>query len=309
MRSHVEDIRVLIRAWEHAIQAGDTAGILAHHSEDVLMFDVPEPLQSVGIDAYRRTWELFYRYGQPSQDVFVIEDLRITAGNEVAFATGLLRIGGSEQPVCRLTLGLRKRNGEWWIVHEHHSAPYTLTSLGPHMKPITVCLGFDKDLEAAVATYVSLFDTVFGNSKILGRSYFGAQEIAALRQLPEMSEEIMPGSAGDVKTIRFALNGQEILAFKGGGYFGKFHESMSLYVSCTTQEQIDQLWAVLSNGGEEQPCGWVKDRFGVSWQIVPHFVWEVDEGPDRKKAERMNIALFGMKKIDLVALRAAMEAR
>lgn len=177
------------------------------------------------------------------------------------------------------------------------------------MKSITVCLGFSKDLEEAVATYIEVFDAVFGNSKILGRSYFGEQEIAALRQVPGMSEDIMPGRAGDLKTIRFTLNGQEILAFNGGAYFGKFHESMSLYVSCDTQEQIDRLWAVLSDGGEEHPWGWVKDRFGVSWQIVPSFVWEIDEGENREMAERMNIALFQMKKIDIAALTAAMERR
>jgi ketosteroid isomerase-like protein len=127
-KSHEEDIRSLIRAWERAIQNGDMDGILAHHSESVLMFDVPEPLQSLGIDDYRKTWEVFFRYGAPSQDVFAIEDLRITAGEEVAFATGLLRIGGSSEPVCRLTLGLTRRNGQWQIVHEHHSAPHKLSS-------------------------------------------------------------------------------------------------------------------------------------------------------------------------------------
>jgi predicted 3-demethylubiquinone-9 3-methyltransferase (glyoxalase superfamily) len=177
------------------------------------------------------------------------------------------------------------------------------------MKTITLCLGFKNNLEEAVATYVELFDAVFGNSKILGRSFFGEQEITALRQVPGMSEEIMPGLAGDVKTIRFTLNEVEVVAFNGGAYFGDFHESMSLYVSCETQEQLDRLWDVLSDGGEEHPCGWVKDRFGVSWQIVPSFVWEIDEGQDRQKAERMNIALFGMKRIDIAALRAAMEER
>jgi len=102
MISHEEEIRSLVRSWEHAIQTGDIDGILAHHSEDVLMFDVPEPLQSVGIDEYHKTWDLFFRYGAPSPEVFVIEDLRITASGEVAFATGLLRIGGSPEPVCRL---------------------------------------------------------------------------------------------------------------------------------------------------------------------------------------------------------------
>ncbi len=127
-KSHEEDIQSLIRSWERAIQNGDMDGILAHHSESVLMFDVPEPLQSVGIEDYRKTWELFFRYGAPSQELFVIEDLRVTAGDEVAFATGLLRIGGSSEPVCRLTLGLTKRNGQWQIVHEHHSAPHKLSS-------------------------------------------------------------------------------------------------------------------------------------------------------------------------------------
>jgi ketosteroid isomerase-like protein len=127
-KTHEEDIRSLIRVWERAIQNGDMDGILAHHSESVLMFDVPEPLQSVGIDDYRKTWELFFRYGAPSQKVFVIEDLRITASDEVAFATGLLRIGDASEPVCRLTLGLTKRNGQWQIAHEHHSAPHKLSS-------------------------------------------------------------------------------------------------------------------------------------------------------------------------------------
>ncbi len=120
------------------------------------------------------------------------------------------------------------------------------------MKAITVCLGFNKNLEEAVATYIELFNKVFGNSTILGRSYFGEQEVAALRQVPEVSEDIMPGVAGDVKTIRFTLNGEEVVAFRGGAYFGKFHESMSLYVSCETQEQIDRLWEVLSEDGEER---------------------------------------------------------
>jgi len=128
IQSFEDEIRNLIRSWERAIQAGDMDGILANHSEELLMFDVPEPLQSVGIDEYRKTWELFYQYGAPSPEVFVIEDLRITASDEVAFATGLLRIGGSEEPVCRLTLGLTKHSGQWQIVHEHHSAPHKLNS-------------------------------------------------------------------------------------------------------------------------------------------------------------------------------------
>lgn len=121
-----DEVRATIRSWEHAIQQGDMDAILAHHVDDVVMYDVPEPLQSRGLDAYRQTWELFFRFGAPSSDLFVIEDLQITASEDVAFAFGLLRIGGSEQPVCRLTMGLQKRAGDWQIRHEHHSAPHKL---------------------------------------------------------------------------------------------------------------------------------------------------------------------------------------
>ncbi len=121
------EIRAVIRSWEAAIQAGDMENILANHTADILMFDVPEPLQSIGIDEYRKTWQLFFRYGSPGRDVFVIDDLQITAGNDVAFATALLRIGGSTTPVCRLTVCLRKLGNKWLVAHEHHSAPHKLT--------------------------------------------------------------------------------------------------------------------------------------------------------------------------------------
>lgn len=125
-----DEVRALIRRWERAVQQGDLDAILAHHADDVVMYDVPKPLQSRGLDAYRETWELFYRYGAPGPEVFVIEDLEITAGQDVAFAFGLLRIGGSEQAVCRLTLGLQKHAGRWLIRHEHHSAPQDLAPMG-----------------------------------------------------------------------------------------------------------------------------------------------------------------------------------
>lgn len=123
------EIRALIHDWERAIQRGDMDAILARHTEDVAMFDVPEPIQSNGLKAYKETWELFFRYGTPAPDVFVIEDLSVTAGDNVAFARALLRIGGSEKPVCRLTLGLEKREGRWMIAHEHHSAPHALAPM------------------------------------------------------------------------------------------------------------------------------------------------------------------------------------
>ena len=121
-------VRKVIESWTTAICAGDIEGILANHTKDILIFDVPEPLQSKGLPAYKKTWELFFQYGTPSKDAFVIEDLEVTAGDDVAFATGLLRIGGSTQPICRLTLGLKKEHGKWLIAHEHHSAPADITS-------------------------------------------------------------------------------------------------------------------------------------------------------------------------------------
>jgi ketosteroid isomerase-like protein len=119
-------VRDLIRARERAIQSGDVAGVLDRHANDVLMFDVPEPMRSLCLGAYHQTWELLFRYNPPGPTAFVIDDLRVTAGDDVAFASGLLRIGGSAAPVCRLTLGLQRRHGRWSIVHEHHSAPRPL---------------------------------------------------------------------------------------------------------------------------------------------------------------------------------------
>jgi len=175
-------------------------------------------------------------------------------------------------------------------------------------KVITPCLGFVHNAEEAVNIYVALFDDVFGNSKILQITYFTENELNELKKVPEMSEEIMPKHG--IKTIRFTLAGQEIVAFNGGAYFGKFHESMSLYISCETQEQIDKLWAKLSeNCMAEQPCGWIKDKYGVSWQIVPSFVWDIDESEDKETAERMNIALFDMRKIDIEKLKRLMSKK
>lgn len=171
---------------------------------------------------------------------------------------------------------------------------------------ITICLAFVHNAEEAINSYVNLFNSVFGNSKIIKKTYFSKKELEELKKVPEMSEEIMPKHG--VKTIRFTLAGQEIIALNGGAYFGKFHESTSLYISCETQEQIDALWDKLSEDCiAEQPCGWIKDKFGVSWQIVPSFVWELDESNDKEAAERMNIALFEMKKIDIEKLKIACE--
>ncbi|NJM83506.1 MAG: nuclear transport factor 2 family protein [Tabrizicola sp.] len=122
----VAEVEHLIRDWEAAICRGDMDAILRFNSADVRMFDVPVPLEVGGLPDYRATWELFFRHVPNPEGRFVIETLQITAGSEVAFASGLLRIGGSTEPVCRLTIGLERRDGTWMIIHEHHSMPHVL---------------------------------------------------------------------------------------------------------------------------------------------------------------------------------------
>jgi ketosteroid isomerase-like protein len=123
-------IKALIEAWADAVRRHDVPGILAHHEQGIVMFDVPPPLQARGMDEYKKTWDLFFRYHQPSQ-AFDIEELAITAGEDVAFAVAIMRCGSStfSSPpgaggfLFRLTIGLRKIAGDWRITHEHHSVP------------------------------------------------------------------------------------------------------------------------------------------------------------------------------------------
>jgi ketosteroid isomerase-like protein len=125
-------IREIIEAWADAVRRHDISGILAHHDRDIVMFDVPPPLQSRGMDEYRKTWDLFFSYHKPSQ-AFDIEELAITAGADVAFAVAIMRCGSgtSSGPpdqgdlLFRLTIGLRNVEGNWLITHEHHSVPAT----------------------------------------------------------------------------------------------------------------------------------------------------------------------------------------
>ena len=173
------------------------------------------------------------------------------------------------------------------------------------MQTITPNLMFKKDAEKAVELYVSVFSSVLGNSKIIKTTYYGKEELLALKEVPGMTEDIMPGPVGSIKTIRLQLNGQEFVAVNGGAYFGNFSESMSLYVSCETQSQIDRLWKELSKDGVEQPCGWLKDKYGVSWQIAPAIIEKIMEGPDQNRSQRVMKALYGMKKIDVETLKHA----
>ena len=120
-------VRALIEAWAAAVRRHDLPAILAHHDPDILMFDLPLPLQCRGLEEYKQTWDLFFKYNQPG-GAFDVEELAITAGQDVAFATAIMRCspGPDKQKgafLFRLTIGLRKVKGEWRIVHEHHSEP------------------------------------------------------------------------------------------------------------------------------------------------------------------------------------------
>jgi ketosteroid isomerase-like protein len=125
MNSPEEPIRRMILRWAEAARRKDMAGVLLNHAKDMVMFDVPEPLQSKGLEEYKKTWELFFNSSPGGPGSFEVDDLTITAGDTVAFAHGVLRIS-SKQPVGRLTIGLRKVNDEWIISHEHHSYPVDL---------------------------------------------------------------------------------------------------------------------------------------------------------------------------------------
>lgn len=120
-------IRNLIENWARAVRKKDLPGILAHHSPDVLMFDVPPPFQSKGIEAYKKTWELYFSWDR--EGVFDIKEMNITVGNDVAFVVAVMHCAGTEPNGTasdldfRLTVGLRKIEGHWTIVHEHHSVP------------------------------------------------------------------------------------------------------------------------------------------------------------------------------------------
>ena len=154
------------------------------------------------------------------------------------------------------------------------------------MQKITPFLWFNDNAEEAMNLYVSIFN----NSKILSLNRYG---------------EGAPVPAGTVMTATFQLEGQEFMALNGGPHF-KFTEAISLFVNCETQEEVDTLWAKLTaDGGEESQCGWLKDKFGLSWQIIPSALGEALGNPDPAKAQRAMQAMLQMKKIDIQKLKDA----
>jgi predicted 3-demethylubiquinone-9 3-methyltransferase (glyoxalase superfamily) len=151
---------------------------------------------------------------------------------------------------------------------------------------ITPWLWFDTEGEEAASLYVS----VFPNSRITGITRYGSAG---------------PREEGTVMTVSFDLDGQELVILNGGPQY-RLSEAFSLKVTCETQEQVDGYWAKLTaDGGEEGPCGWCKDRFGVSWQIVPAALERLLADPDQEKAQRVMACMLGMRKLDVAELERA----
>jgi predicted 3-demethylubiquinone-9 3-methyltransferase (glyoxalase superfamily) len=150
---------------------------------------------------------------------------------------------------------------------------------------ITPNLWFDTQAEEAAEFYVS----VFKHSRIISRSHY-----------PEGA----PREAGMVMTVDFELDGQRFVGLNGGPEF-TFNEAVSLQIDCESQEEVDYYWDRLTEGGEEGPCGWVKDRYGLAWQVVPAGMDELFADSDPQRAQRAMEAMLGMRKLDIAALRAA----
>jgi predicted 3-demethylubiquinone-9 3-methyltransferase (glyoxalase superfamily) len=161
------------------------------------------------------------------------------------------------------------------------------------MQKITPCLWFDSNAEEAVNFYTAIFK----NSKIGNISRYG-----------EAGYEIHRKPAGTVLTIEFELNGQAFTALNGGPMF-KFNEAISFQVDCESQEEVDYYWEKLSEGGDKkaQQCGWLKDKYGLSWQIVPTVLGKMLQDKDAQKSARVMKALLQMKKLDIKTLKQAYE--
>ncbi|MDQ4070428.1 MAG: VOC family protein [Actinomycetota bacterium] len=156
------------------------------------------------------------------------------------------------------------------------------------MSKITPCLWFDTQAEEAATFYTGIFE----NSRIVEISRYG---------------EAGPRPAGTVMTVNFELEGQPFVALNGGPEF-TFDEAISFQVSCDSQEEVDRFWAALTEGGQESQCGWLKDKYGLSWQIIPKALFELLGDPDPRRSQRAMQAMLGMKKLDVEEMRRAADA-
>ena len=157
------------------------------------------------------------------------------------------------------------------------------------MQKITPFLWFDGKAEEAMNFYIS----IFRNSKVVSITRYG---------------EGGPGPKGTVMSAKFQLHGQEFMALNGGPLF-TFSPAISFFVNCETQEEVDDLWEKLSEGGEKQRCGWLRDKYGVSWQIIPSVLGEMLSDTDPEKSKRVMHAMLQMNKIDIKGLKKALEQR
>jgi predicted 3-demethylubiquinone-9 3-methyltransferase (glyoxalase superfamily) len=157
------------------------------------------------------------------------------------------------------------------------------------MQKVTPFLWFDNQAEEAANFYTSIFK----NSKIVKIARYG---------------EAGPGPAGSAMTVVFQIEGQEFIGLNGGPHF-KFTEAVSFSVDCKSQQEVDEFWEKLSAGGEEGQCGWLKDKYGLSWQVNPTVLGEMLSDPDPQKAKRVMEAMLKMKKIDIAALQQAYDQK
>jgi predicted 3-demethylubiquinone-9 3-methyltransferase (glyoxalase superfamily) len=152
-------------------------------------------------------------------------------------------------------------------------------------KPIVPNLWFDTEAEEAASFYVALFP----NSRIVNVAHY---------------TDAGPRAAGTVMTVEFELDGQRFVAINGGPQY-TFSEAVSFQITCRSQKEVDSYWERLTDGGTEGPCGWLKDRYGLSWQVVPEGMDELFASAEPERATRAMEAMFGMRKLDIAALRAA----
>ena len=158
---------------------------------------------------------------------------------------------------------------------------------------IAPCLWYDTEAEEAAKFYVSIFK----NSKI-----------NTIARYPDEGQKIHGKEAGSVMSVAFQLAGQSFVALNGGRHF-KFDEAVSFQIYCESQDEVDYFWSKLSAGGKEGPCGWLKDRFGLSWQVVPVALLEMMMDPDTRKSARVMKAFLQMKKFDIAALKHAYDGK
>ncbi len=157
------------------------------------------------------------------------------------------------------------------------------------MQKINPFLWFNDKAEDAANFYVSIFN----NSKIVNMARYG---------------EAGPGPKGTAMTVTFDLAGQRFIALNGGPQF-KFSEAISFFINCETQQEVDDLWEKLSAGGEKSQCGWLKDKYGLSWQVIPTILGEMLHDPDPRKSQRVMQAMLRMNKIDIALLKQAYDQK